>query len=139
MRSVRWQRRPGSSASSSAGAARGSWTKKWVLGVATAMLLPLGVSIAGSGATASAGFNPAAFDFWVDSPVMGPIKSRVLRAADGNTNRVVYVLDGQRAPESLNGWEIETNVAEILAELEYQRGHAGRRHVELLRGLECAE
>ncbi|WP_419150590.1 alpha/beta hydrolase [Nocardia vinacea] len=115
MRSVRWQRRPGSSASSSAGAARGSWTKKWVLGVATAMLLPLGVSIAGSGATASAGFNPAAFDFWVDSPVMGPIKSRVLRAADGNTNRVVYVLDGQRAPESLNGWEIETNVPEILA------------------------
>jgi len=78
------------------------------------MLLPLGISIAGSGATASAGFNPAMFDFWVDSG-MGPIKTRVLRAADGNTNRVVYALDGLRAPETLSGWEIETNVAEQMA------------------------
>ncbi|WP_062981319.1 MULTISPECIES: alpha/beta hydrolase [Nocardia] len=78
------------------------------------MLLPLGISVAGSGATASAGFNPAAFDFWVDS-AMGPIKSRVLRAADGNTNRVVYVLDGMRAPETLSGWEIETDVPQLLA------------------------
>ncbi|WP_330251248.1 esterase family protein [Nocardia sp. NBC_00565] len=78
------------------------------------MLLPLGISIAGSGATAAAGFNPAMFDFWVDSG-MGPIKTRVLRAADGNTNRVVYALDGLRAPETLSGWEIETNVAEQMA------------------------
>ncbi|MFI6776946.1 alpha/beta hydrolase [Nocardia sp. NPDC050412] len=78
------------------------------------MLLPLGISVAGIGATASAGFDPAAFDFWVDSS-MGPIKTRVLRAADGNTNRVVYALDGLRAPETLNGWEIETNVAEQMA------------------------
>ena len=48
---------------------------------------------------------------------MGPIKTRVLRAADGNTNRVVYALDGMRAREDLNGWEIETNVAETLADL----------------------
>jgi diacylglycerol O-acyltransferase/trehalose O-mycolyltransferase len=82
--------------------------------VALALLLPLGITIAGGGATASAAFNPAAFDFWVDSG-MGPIKTRVLRAADGNTNRVVYALDGMRAREDLNGWEIETNVAETLA------------------------
>ncbi|MFF0532122.1 alpha/beta hydrolase [Nocardia amikacinitolerans] len=92
----------------------GSWMRKWALGVAVAMLAPLGVSVAGTGATASAAFNPAAFDFWVDSG-MGPIKSRVLRAADGNTNRVVYVLDGMRAPETLNGWEIETNIPALLA------------------------
>jgi diacylglycerol O-acyltransferase / trehalose O-mycolyltransferase len=108
MRSSRWKRRPGSSATS------GSWGRKWALGVALSLLLPLGISIAGSGATASAAFNPAAFDFWVDSG-MGPIKTRVLRAADGNTNRVVYALDGMRAPDNLNGWEIETNVAETLA------------------------
>nr|WP_067836176.1 alpha/beta hydrolase family protein [Nocardia lijiangensis] len=88
--------------------------RTWALGVAIAMLAPLGVSVAGTGATASAGFDPAAFDFWVDSG-MGPIKSRVLRAADGNTNRVVYVLDGMRAPETLNGWEIETNIPALLA------------------------
>ncbi|WP_227997931.1 alpha/beta hydrolase [Nocardia australiensis] len=108
MRSSRWKRRPGSSATS------GFWVHKWALGAALSLLLPLGVSVAGSAATASAAFNPAAFDFWVDSG-MGPIKTRVLRAADGNTNRVVYALDGMRAPENLNGWEIETNVAETLA------------------------
>lgn len=45
---------------------------------------------------------------------MGPIKSRVFRAADGNTRRVVYALDGLRARNDLNGWEIETNVAQTL-------------------------
>ncbi|MBF6178866.1 alpha/beta hydrolase [Nocardia otitidiscaviarum] len=88
------------------------WFKKSVVGVALAMLLPFGVSVAGAG-TASAAFNPDGFDFWVDSS-MGPIKSRVFRAADGNTNRVVYALDGMRAREDLNGWEIDTEVARSL-------------------------
>ncbi|MEV0296580.1 alpha/beta hydrolase family protein [Nocardia sp. NPDC050710] len=108
MRSVRWKRSPGRATAS------GSWVKRVASGVAVALLVPLGITAAGNGATASAAFNPAAFDFWVDSG-MGPIKTRVLRAADGNTNRVVYLLDGMRAPETLNGWEIETNVAELLA------------------------
>ncbi|MFI6865980.1 alpha/beta hydrolase [Nocardia sp. NPDC050406] len=83
--------------------------------LALVALLAAAIAVVGAGATAQAAFTPAAFDFWVDSPTMGPIKSRVLRAADGNTNRVVYALDGMRAPETLNGWEIETNVAEVLA------------------------
>ena len=58
---------------------------------------------------ASAAFNPDGFDFWVDSE-MGPIKSRVFRAADGNTGRVVYALDGMRARTDLSGWEIDTEV-----------------------------
>lgn len=78
-------------------------------------LLTMLVATAGWPGRASAAFNPAAFDFWVDSPVMGPIKTRVLRAADGNTNRVVYVLDGMRAREDISGWEIETDIAETLA------------------------
>ncbi len=86
------------------------------LGLAFAILLPLGVSILGHGVTASAAFDPAGQDFWVTSPVMGPIKSRIFRAKDGNTNRVVYALDGLRAPETLNGWEIETNVAQMLTD-----------------------
>ncbi|NNH74068.1 esterase family protein [Nocardia uniformis] len=88
------------------------WFKKSVLGVALAMLLPLGVSVAGAG-TANAALNPDGFDFWVDSS-MGPIKSRVFRAADGNTNRVVYALDGMRAREDLSGWEIDTEVSRAL-------------------------
>ncbi|MFG3616166.1 alpha/beta hydrolase [Nocardia sp. NPDC047654] len=108
MRSARGKRGPEGSRTS------GSWLRRSALGVAVALLLPLGTTIAGTGATASAAFDPAAFDFWVDSG-MGPIKTRILRAADGNTNRVVYVLDGMRAPESLNGWEIETNIPQVLA------------------------
>ncbi|MFC9788485.1 alpha/beta hydrolase [Rhodococcus sp. NPDC127528] len=82
--------------------------------VSLAMLLPLGVSVAGPVGTASAAFDRNfGSDFWVDSD-MGPIKSRVFRAANGNTDRVVYALDGMRARNDLNGWEIETNVARAL-------------------------
>ncbi|WP_330184038.1 esterase family protein [Nocardia sp. NBC_01503] len=93
---------------------RGSGLKRLILGVTATLLVPLGITVLGS-PPASAAFNPAAFDFWVDSPVMGPIKTRILRAADGNTDRVVYALDGMRATELLNGWENDTNVAEVLA------------------------
>ncbi|GAD85904.1 alpha/beta hydrolase [Nocardia asteroides] len=62
---------------------------------------------------ANAAFDPAGVDFWVDSD-MGPVKSRVFRAADGNTQRVVYALDGMWAREDLNGWEIETDIARTL-------------------------
>ncbi|MBF6332837.1 alpha/beta hydrolase [Nocardia transvalensis] len=92
-----------------------SWLRRSVLGIAVAMLAPLGISVIGSGATASAALSPAGFDFWVDSASMGPVKTRIVRAADGNTNRVVYALDGMRAGQDLNGWEIETNVADVLA------------------------
>ena len=68
----------------------------------------------GGGATASAAFDPAAQDFWVDS-AMGPIKSRIWRAADGNTNRVVYLLDGLRAQDDLSGWEVNTDAGPFLA------------------------
>lgn len=88
------------------------WLHRSALMVMVA-LLPLGVSVAGPGAPASAAFDPSGIDFWVDSE-MGPIKSRVFRADDGNTDRVVYVLDGMRARNDLNGWEIETDVAREL-------------------------
>ncbi|MFI5778560.1 alpha/beta hydrolase [Nocardia sp. NPDC051570] len=93
---------------------RSGWLRRTVLVVAATLTLP--IAIAGfDGTPARAAFDPAAFDFWVDSPVMGPIKTRVLRAADGNTNRVAYVLDGMRATTDISGWEHETNVAEVLA------------------------
>jgi diacylglycerol O-acyltransferase/trehalose O-mycolyltransferase len=63
---------------------------------------------------ASAAFWPAGIDVWVNSATMGPIKSRVFRARDRNTRRVVYALDGLRARDDLNGWEIETDIAQLL-------------------------
>ncbi|MEC3914034.1 alpha/beta hydrolase [Nocardia sp. CDC160] len=91
------------------------FTRK-VLGVAAAaLLMPVGVAVI-EAPPAAAAFDPAIFDFWVDSPVMGPIKTRILRARDGNTQRVAYVLDGMRAQEDLSGWEINTNVPQVLAD-----------------------
>jgi diacylglycerol O-acyltransferase/trehalose O-mycolyltransferase len=92
---------------------RRSWRERSVLGLALAILLPFGVSMAGA-PTATAAFDPAGMDFWVDSS-MGPIKSRIFRAADGNTDRVVYALDGMRAQTDLSGWEINTGIAEEMA------------------------
>ncbi|MGW0044292.1 alpha/beta hydrolase [Rhodococcus sp. NPDC003348] len=95
------------------GGRAGSWLKRSVL-VSMAIVLPLGASVAGPVGTANAAYDPNfGFDFWVRSD-MGDIKSRIFRAANGNTDRVVYALDGMRARDDLNGWEIETNVARAL-------------------------
>ncbi|RDI61699.1 alpha/beta hydrolase [Nocardia pseudobrasiliensis] len=101
-------------ARSEAGSPGARWLRRSVLAIAAMVMLPIAIGGLGA-APAGAAFNPAAFDFWVDSPVMGPIKTRVLRAADGNTDRVAYVLDGMRATQDISGWEHETNVAEVLA------------------------
>lgn len=78
-----------------------------------ALAFPLVAAVGGMSAPASASFDPAGFDFWVESS-MGPIKSRIFRAADGNTQRVVYALDGLRARNDLSGWEIDTDVERVL-------------------------
>ncbi|MFE3188431.1 alpha/beta hydrolase [Nocardia sp. NPDC059240] len=91
------------------------WTQRIVLALALVILLPSTMLMAGNATLASAAPDDSGFDFWVDSS-MGPIKSRVFRAADGNTDRVVYALDGMRARDDLNGWEIETDVPRRLAD-----------------------
>jgi diacylglycerol O-acyltransferase / trehalose O-mycolyltransferase len=83
------------------------------MALAIALVLPLTAALSGGGAVASAAFTPTGFDFWVNSS-MGPIKSRIFRAADGNTNRVVYALDGMRARNDLSGWETQTDAANAL-------------------------
>ncbi|QBS46056.1 alpha/beta hydrolase family protein [Nocardia sp. CS682] len=84
--------------------------RRSVAGLAVAIVAPFG---GGLGAPAQAAFDPGGFDFWVDSS-MGPIKSRIFRAADGNTDRVVYALDGLRARNDLSGWEIDTDISRVL-------------------------
>ncbi len=79
-----------------------------------AVALPLGLAVVGTGATANAAFDPRAFDFVTESS-MGPIKSRIWPAADGNTDRVVYLLDGLRATNDISGWEHETDAGAHLA------------------------
>ncbi|MET8773595.1 alpha/beta hydrolase family protein [Nocardia sp. NPDC050713] len=91
------------------------WWRRSVAGLALALAVPFGAATAGLTAPATAGFDPAGFDFWVDSS-MGPIKTRIFRAADGNTNRVVYALDGLRARNDLSGWEIDTDISRTLTQ-----------------------
>ncbi|MBU3060218.1 esterase family protein [Nocardia sp. NEAU-G5] len=91
------------------------WLWRTAVAMVLSVALPLGVAVFGDVAPTRAAFDPRAFDFWVTNAAMGPVKTRILRARDGNTDRVVYALDGMRARQDLNGWEIETNVAEVLA------------------------
>ncbi|MEU7221266.1 alpha/beta hydrolase [Nocardia iowensis] len=84
-----------------------------VAGLVLALALPFGAALGGFGPDAQAAHNPAGFDFWVDSS-MGPIKSRIFPAADGNTHRVVYALDGLRARNDLSGWEVDTEISRVL-------------------------
>ncbi|NNH73091.1 esterase family protein [Nocardia uniformis] len=82
------------------------------MGAVVAVLLPFGASVAMAG-PAAAEYDPAGFDFFVDSS-MGSIKNRIFRAADGNTDRVVYLLDGERAENDMNGWEEYTEIPAAL-------------------------
>ncbi|WP_233608221.1 alpha/beta hydrolase [Nocardia stercoris] len=86
--------------------------KRTVAGLAAGLAMPLAMD-AVVAAPAHAALDPNGFDFWVDSS-MGPIKSRVFPAADGNTSRVVYLLDGERAQDDDSGWEINTSASQAL-------------------------
>ncbi|WP_261777599.1 MULTISPECIES: alpha/beta hydrolase family protein [unclassified Rhodococcus (in: high G+C Gram-positive bacteria)] len=85
-----------------------------LVSVVMAAAIPLGLAVVGTGATANAEVR-AGFDVWSDSS-MGPIKSRVWRAKDGNTSKVVYLLDGLRATPDISGWEHETNAGSFLSD-----------------------
>ncbi|MFF2085993.1 alpha/beta hydrolase [Nocardia sp. NPDC058176] len=91
---------------------RASRLRRTVVGAVVVALLPFGAS-----AMAAPGPyepDPAGIDVYVDSS-MGQVKARILRAADGNTERVVYLLDGERAEADLNGWEEYTKIPAALA------------------------
>ncbi|WP_406235231.1 alpha/beta hydrolase [Nocardia sp. NBC_01009] len=92
---------------------RRRWLRRSVAGVAFALALPFGIAVTDLATPAVASFDPAGHDFWVDSN-MGPVKTRIFRAADGNTDRVVYALDGLRAGNDLSGWEIDTDISRVL-------------------------
>lgn len=109
---VRWVERIRRRQDQSPTPRRAGWLKRSAAGVAIATMLPLGMSVVHAG-HAEAAFNPTGIDFWVNSS-MGPIKSRIFRATNGNTGRVVYALDGMRAQGDLNGWEINTNIIPAL-------------------------
>ncbi|WP_084456647.1 alpha/beta hydrolase [Nocardia coubleae] len=90
-------------------ARRSGRVRRTLIGVTAAVLLPFGTVV-----PAGADADPNAIDFAVESS-MGTINTRIVRAADGNTDRVVYLLDGERAENDLNGWEKHTSIPAQMA------------------------
>lgn len=95
-------------------ASRGVGLARTLTVLALALLVGCGIAVVGA-PKAKAAFNPGGMDFWVDSS-MGRIKTRVFRAGDGNTSRVLYALDGLRARNDLSGWEVDTDIPRIVSQ-----------------------
>ncbi|GAB0108319.1 alpha/beta hydrolase family protein [Nocardia sp. JMUB6875] len=74
----------------------------------------MSIVVVDSAAAAPAAADIKGFDFIVDSE-MGPVNTRVYRAADGNKTRVAYALHGMESEVGVNGWESGTDAAETLA------------------------
>ncbi|MFC9994837.1 alpha/beta hydrolase [Nocardia sp. NPDC127526] len=85
---------------------------RWRGAVLAAMLLLAGSAIM-TGAAGPARAQPHRIDFVIDSE-MGPVTSRVFRAADGSTGRVVYALHGMESIDNGKGWDTDTDLVRIL-------------------------
>jgi diacylglycerol O-acyltransferase/trehalose O-mycolyltransferase len=89
----------------------GAWSRRLAIGVAAAAVLPGLIGVAGGSATAAAFSRPGlpVEYLQVPSPSMGrDIKIQF----QGGGPHAVYLLDGLRAQEDFNGWDINTNAFE---------------------------
>src|SRR6185436_17299448 len=86
---------------------RGHWARRFAVAAITAAVLPGVVGLAGGSATAGAFSRPGlpVEYLMVPSPSMGrDIKIQF----QGGGPHAVYLLDGLRAQEDYNGWDINT-------------------------------
>jgi diacylglycerol O-acyltransferase/trehalose O-mycolyltransferase len=93
------------------------WLRRTAVAAAAALILPGFISVAGGSATASAFSRPGlpVEYLQVPSPSMGrDIKIQF----QGGGPHAVYLLDGLRAQDDYNGWDINTNAFEMY----YQSG-----------------
>ncbi|MDT5013601.1 MAG: diacylglycerol O-acyltransferase / trehalose O-mycolyltransferase [Mycobacterium sp.] len=96
---------------------RGGWARRLTVAAVTAAALPGLIGVVGSTPTASAFSRPGlpVEYLQVPSPSMGrDIKVQF----QGGGSHAVYLLDGLRARDDFNGWDIETNAFEMY----YQSG-----------------
>src|SRR3954468_24219527 len=96
---------------------RGQWARRFAVAAIAAAVLPGVVGLAGETATAGAFSRPGlpVEYLQVPSPSMGrDIKVQF----QGGGSHAVYLLDGLRARDDYNGWDIETNAFEMY----YQSG-----------------
>ncbi|KUH93913.1 alpha/beta hydrolase family protein [Mycobacterium sp. IS-3022] len=91
---------------------RGPWARRFAVAAIAAALLPGVVSMTGQSATAGAFSRPGlpVEYLMVPSPSMG--RDIKVQFQKGTGSKAVYLLDGLRAREDFNGWDLETQAFE---------------------------
>src|SRR5687768_4012571 len=88
---------------------RGHWARRLAVAAIAALMLPGLIGLAGGSATAGAFSRPGlpVEYLMVPSPSMGR-DIKVQFQSGGPGSPAVYLLDGLRARDDFNGWDIET-------------------------------
>ncbi len=91
---------------------RGHWARRFAVAAIAAAVLPGVVGLAGESATAGAFSRPGlpVEYLMVPSPSMG--RNIKIQFQKGTGSHAVYLLDGLRAQEDYNGWDINTQAFE---------------------------
>ncbi len=91
---------------------RGPWARRFAVAAIAAALLPGFVSLAGQSASAGAFSRPGlpVEYLMVPSPSMG--RDIKVQFQKGTGSKAVYLLDGLRARDDFNGWDLETQAFE---------------------------
>ena len=98
---------------------RGRWARRLTVAAATAAILPGLVGVVGGAATAGAFSRPGLPVEYLEVPSAGMGRDIKIQFQSGGANSpAVYLLDGLRARDDFNGWDIETNAFEMY----YQSG-----------------
>src|SRR5271166_4936080 len=86
-----------------------AWGRRLLVGAAAAVTLPGLVGLAGGAATAGAFSRPGLPVEYLQVPSAGMGRNiKVQFQSGGNGSPAVYLLDGLRAQEDYNGWDINT-------------------------------
>src|SRR3977135_3142525 len=103
---------------------RGHWARRFAVAAIAAAVLPGVVGLAGESATAGAFSRPGlpVEYLMVPSPSMG--KDIKIQFQKGTGSHAVYLLDGLRAQDAYNGWEINTQALQAFYQSPPAGGHA---------------
>ena len=114
---------------------RGHWARRFAVAAIAAAVLPGVVGLAGESATAGAFSRPGlpVEYLMVPSPSMG--RDIKIQFQKGTGSHAVYLLDGLRAQDDYNGWDINTQAFEWFYHTPAVDRHARRRPVQLLHRL----
>jgi diacylglycerol O-acyltransferase / trehalose O-mycolyltransferase len=92
---------------------RGAWSRRLVVAAVAATVLPGLVGVAGGSATAGAFSKPGLPVEYLDVPSASMGRNIRVQFQAGGPH-AVYLLDGLRAQDDFNGWDINTNAFEMM-------------------------